>query len=125
MTTTKTKNNFYNLNRIKKKNAVYNVIFGERSNGKTYAVLIEGLKEYIKHGGQIAVVRRWKEDITGKRASGIWNAINENEEVSKLTNGEFTGVHYYNSKYYLCNYKKSNIILSNKKVQMWAFFRQS
>ena len=62
---------FYTLDRIKKKKAVYNVIIGERSNGKTYAVLLEGLKTYLKTGGQIAYIRRWKEDITGKRASGI------------------------------------------------------
>ena len=31
---------FYTLNRILSKNADYNVIFGERSNGKTYATQI-------------------------------------------------------------------------------------
>ena len=30
---------YYSLQKILKKNAVYNVIFGERSNGKTYSVL--------------------------------------------------------------------------------------
>ena len=29
---------FYSLDRILQKHAQYNVIFGERSNGKTYAV---------------------------------------------------------------------------------------
>lgn len=101
---------YYSLNRIKKKNAVYNVIIGERSNGKTYAVLKEGLEKYWKDGGEIAIVRRWKEDITGKRASGIWNAINENNEVEKVTNGEFTGVHYYNGKFYLCNWNGNKVV---------------
>lgn len=55
---------FYSLENIKKTGATYNVIFGERSNGKTYSVLLEGLKEYVKHGGQLAIVRRWKEDIS-------------------------------------------------------------
>lgn len=101
---------YYSLDRIKKKNAVYNVIIGERSNGKTYAVLKEGLEKYWKDGGEIAIVRRWKEDITGKRASGIWNAINENNEVEKVTNGEFTGVHYYNGKFYLCNWNGNKVV---------------
>ena len=35
---------FYTLNRILSKNADYNVIFGERSNGKTYATLLYGIK---------------------------------------------------------------------------------
>jgi len=95
---------FYSLNRIKKKNAVYNVIFGERSNGKTYAVLKEGLRVFWKTGGQIGIIRRWKEDITGKRAQGIFNALNENDEILKMTDGVFQGIHYYSGRYYLCNY---------------------
>lgn len=99
-----TKQKYYSLNRIKKKNAVYNLIIGERSNGKTYALLYESVKNYIKTGGQVAIVRRWKEDIKGKRASAIYNAINENNVVYDLSNGEFEGIHYYNGRFYLCNY---------------------
>lgn len=51
---------YYNTNAIDKKNATYNVIFGERSNGKTYALLLKGLKNYLKTGEQMAYVRRWK-----------------------------------------------------------------
>ena len=117
----KKKNQYYSLDRIKAKNAVYNIIIGERSNGKTYAVLMEGLKQYIETGGQIAIIRRWKEDIRGKRASGIWNAINENGEVSRLTNGEFEGVHYYNGKFYLCNWKDNKVVYHEQDVLGYAF----
>ena len=112
---------YYSLERIKKKNAVYNVIIGERSNGKTYAVLMEGLKTYLKTGGQIAYIRRWKEDITGKRASGIWNAINENGEVAKLTNGEYEGVHYYNGRFYLCNYRNNKVVYNEDDCIGYVF----
>lgn len=122
MSILKRKPKFYSLEKIKKKNAVYNVIFGERSNGKTYAVLKEGLEQYFKTGGQIAVVRRWKEDITGKRASGIWNSINENGEVSKISEGEFTGVTYYNGRFFLCNYDdKGKAIYNDKDCLGYAF----
>lgn len=97
-------NKFYSLDNIKKTGATYNVIFGERSNGKTYSVLYEGLKEYCLHGGQLAIVRRWKEDITGRRASDIFTALNSNNEVEKLTNGKYHGITYFASKFYLCNY---------------------
>lgn len=112
---------YYSLERIKKKKAVYNVIIGERSNGKTYAVLMEGLKTYLKTGGQIAYIRRWKEDITGKRASGIWNAINENGEVKKLTNGEYEGVHYYNGRFYLCNYRNNKVVYNEDDCIGYVF----
>ena len=57
MTTRKTKTDkpkFYDLKAILSKNADYNVIFGERSNGKTYAALKYGLENYIKTGKQMA-----------------------------------------------------------------------
>jgi hypothetical protein len=66
MTTRKTKTDkpkFYDLKAILSKNADYNVIFGERSNGKTYAALKYGLENYIKTGKQMAYIRRWREDL--------------------------------------------------------------
>ena len=76
---------FYSLTAINKKNATYNVIFGERSNGKTYAALKQGVTDYYKNGGQMAYVRRWKEDITGRRASRLFAALCENGEIQKIT----------------------------------------
>lgn len=95
---------YYTTTAIDKKNATYNVIFGERSNGKTYALLKKGLANYFKDGKQLAYVRRWKEDITGRRAQRLYSGINENGEVAKLSDGLYTGVHYYAGKFYLCNY---------------------
>ena len=66
---------FYSLNKILRHDSTYNVIFGERSNGKTYSVLKYAINEFFNgHGGQLAILRRWQEDIRGKRASGIFNA---------------------------------------------------
>lgn len=95
---------YYSPNAIDKKNAVYNIIYGERSNGKTYAMLLKALKGYMTDNSQFAYVRRWKEDITGRRAQRLFSGINENGEVEKITKGQFTGVHYWAGKFYLCNY---------------------
>ena len=46
---------YYSTAAIDKKNAIYNVIFGERSNGKTYALLLKGLKNYVKNKKQMAM----------------------------------------------------------------------
>lgn len=100
----KEQNKFYSLNKILKTNSTYNVIFGERSNGKTYSVLKYGIEEYFKTGGQIAIVRRWKEDITGRRASDIFSALNSNDEVFKISNGEYKTITYFAGKFYLCNF---------------------
>lgn len=95
---------YYSTNKIDAKKATYNVIFGERSNGKTYALLHKSLKQYFNDGSQFAYVRRWKEDLTGRRADRLFSGINENDAIRKLSNGVFEGVHYYAGKFYLCTY---------------------
>lgn len=118
----KTKIKYYSSDRIDKKNATYNVIFGERSNGKTYAMLKKGLIQYLKDGSQLAYVRRWKEDITGRRAQRLYSGINENQEVAKLTKGEYTGVHYWAGKFYLCNYDDNGkAIYNDSKIIAFSF----
>jgi hypothetical protein len=113
---------YYSLTAINRKNATYNVIFGERSNGKTYAALKQGVIDYYKNGGQMAYVRRWKEDITGRRASRLFAALCENGEIQKITNNEFTGVHYWAGKWYLCTYDDNGkAIYSDQDIICFAF----
>lgn len=113
---------YYSTNRIDKKNATYNVIFGERSNGKTFALLRKTLINYIKNGEQSAYVRRWKEDITGRRAQHLYSGLNESGDVSKITKGVFTGVHYWAGKWYLCNYDESGkAIYSDLDIIAFSF----
>ena len=112
---------YYSLKNILKKNAVYNVVFGERSNGKTYATLKHGLEQYFKDGSQLAYIRRWKEDITGKRAQAVFSALVENNEIAKLSNGEFTGIHYYTGRFFLCNYDNGKPIYNDNDVIGFLF----
>jgi len=116
------KRKYYSLDAIKRKNATYNVIFGERSNGKTYALLQNGVKDWVKNKAQVAYVRRWKEDITGRRASQLFAGLVENGEISKLTNGEYAGVHYFAGKWYMCNYdNERKAVYSDLDVIAFAF----
>lgn len=118
----KTTKRYYSPKAIDKKQATYNIIFGERSNGKTYAMLKRGLETYWETGGQLAYVRRWKEDITGRRAQRLYSGINENREVERITGGEFTGVHYYAGRFFLCNYDdKGKPIYSDGDIIAFTF----
>lgn len=113
---------YYTPTKINSKKATYNVIFGERSNGKTYALLNLGLQNYFKDGSQLAYIRRWKEDITGRRAQRLYSGINENGVVEKLSKGKFKGVHYYAGKFYLCNYDdKGKPIYSDNDIIAFTF----
>lgn len=95
---------FYSLSPILSKHAQYNIIFGERSNGKTYAVLKHGLLNYVQKGKQMAIVRRWKEDMRGKRGAAMFDALVANNEIRKATNGEYSIVYYYSGRWFLANY---------------------
>lgn len=92
---------FYSLNNILSKNCDYNVIFGERSNGKTYAVLEHGIRNYIKTGEQMAYIRRWREDLRGKRAESLFANHVNNGLIEKLTDGKYNEVFYLSGKWFL------------------------
>lgn len=92
---------FYSLDRILSKHAQYNIVFGERSNGKTYSVLLYGLRNYVKTGKQMAIIRRYREDIRGKRADVLFDALVSNGTVSKLTDEKYTFVKHVSGKFYL------------------------
>jgi len=96
---------FYDLKAILSKEAQYNIVFGERSNGKTYAVLKYGLTQYVRDGSQLAIIRRWRDDFVGKRGVTMFDAIVSNKEITRMTNGEWTGVYYYGSRWFLCRYE--------------------
>lgn len=98
------RNKFYSLKNILAKNAQYNVIFGERSNGKTYSVLQYAVKRYLESGEQLAIVRRWQDDFIGKRGATMFDAIVQNGEITKLSSGEWTGIYYYGSRWFLCRW---------------------
>lgn len=95
---------YYSLKNILKKNARYNIIYGERSNGKTYAVKDLALQRFCEKGEQFALIRRWQDDFTGKRGSVMFDDIVKNGLVKKYSGGEWTDIYYHASRWYLCRY---------------------
>lgn len=113
---------FYTLEPILAQNCQYNVIFGERSNGKTYASLEYGLRRYIKTGEQMAYIRRWKEDYRGKRGSQLFAAHEDNGLISILTDGKYDRVRYYSGKWYLGKWDSDlDRVVSDEEPFCYAF----
>lgn len=103
---------YYSLKPILEENAHYNIIIGERSNGKTYSVLQKIIEDYSEHKYQAALLRRMQEDFIGKRGAGLFEPLINNGEIELATAGEWTSVYYYASRWYLCRYeedKKGNV----------------
>ena len=102
---------FYDLKPILATGADYNIIFGERSNGKTYAVLKHMLEMYSSKKIQGAIIRRWRDDFIGKRGASMFDALVANNEITKIFKGEWTDVFYFSGRWYLCRYEEDNRII--------------
>lgn len=113
---------YYSLKKINQKDATYNVVFGERSNGKTYACLMQALKNYFKYGQQFAYIRRWTVDVAPRRMSNLFGALIESGVVAKLSNNQFSSIFYRTGRFYVCNFdKRGKPIYSDKNVIGYAF----
>ena len=105
---------FYSLSNILKKHAHYNVIYGERSNGKTYSVLLYGLEEFYTKGSQLAIIRRWKTDLDSMQANEMFKGLINNGEVSRVTNGEYDTIVYRNKVWTLAKIVDGDVELDDK-----------
>lgn len=94
---------FYDIRRLLKDypDAYYYVVFGERSNGKTYSALDYALERYHKNGEQFAYLRRWGEDIRKKNLVNLFSGHVENGRVSQIFDSEWNQIYYGSSRFYL------------------------
>lgn len=98
----------YNLDNIDKENALINLIWGERSNGKSYQVkhkkaIIPFLESMIKDGmnrDRFILMRRLREEITTEKIERYFADV----DIAGLTNNEYNIITYYRKEVYLGNY---------------------
>lgn len=96
----KEKVEYYSLNKIDKKNADYNVIIGQRANGKTFAVVKKyAVEAYFKNGDRLALIRRYSEELTPKN---IGNLVEPHLPlIEKLSGGRFNSIKYQAREFWL------------------------
>ena len=85
----------------------YYVIFGERSNGKSYSTLSYFIEDFFKSGFKkaFAYLRRWREDIKIANLNEVFKSIESNDNginnIELITKGQYNHVHLNQYKYYL------------------------
>lgn len=90
----------YNLDNIDKIGAKFNIIYGERSNGKSYQVKHKkAIEKYLKTGKRFILMRRLREEITSEKIEQYFQDV----DVSKLTNGKFNCILLYRKRIYFRN----------------------
>lgn len=99
---------YYSIKKILKKKAQYNIIFGERSNGKSYAVKRQCLEDFRDFGSQFVYIRRYESDI----ANTLANRYFADTPVSEIFNGEYNIIYVYANKIFIAfqdGEKKKNV----------------
>lgn len=99
---------YWSPREILKRNCLWNLVIGERSNGKTYGVLEHGLDRYLDHGYQMAIIRRYREDFRGKRSQQMFESLECNgfqkNVIKEKTKGRYDCVYYFGGRWFLAKY---------------------
>lgn len=108
----KSKQKYYSINNLCKHDCEYNILLGERSNGKSYAVKYKMLweayheKDYGEHfinakdkykkRYQFAYVRRWREEIKNRDIELYFSDM----PIAEITNNEYNTIISYRGDIY-------------------------
>ena len=91
----------YNIDNLVNQNADFNILYGERSNGKSYQLKYKrAVIKYLETGKRFILLRRFREEIT---STGIEQYF-QDVDVERLTNGKYNCIVQYRKQIYLANY---------------------
>ena len=91
----------YNMDKIDSIGARINLIYGERSNGKSYQLKHKkAVEKYLKTGKRFILMRRLREEITSEKIEQYFQDV----DVSKLTKGKYNCITLYRKNLYLSTY---------------------
>lgn len=93
------KTKYYNIQNILKTNADYNIIFGKRSNGKTFGSCEVALTSYLNNSARCAYIRRYAEEITPRNLGNLFTP----HPIEDLTDGNYNCFTYKSHKFQLAH----------------------
>ena len=114
MTMSNVKQIHYNIDKITECNANFNIIYGEKSNGKSYQVKHKkAIEHYLETGKRFILMRRWQADLTT-----LWiEQYFQDVDVEKLTNSKYNCISVYRKVIYLSNYNvETGKIVRGEKI---------
>ena len=91
---------YWNILKILGFKADFNLVIGQRGNGKTFGVLKHFLECYKKTKKRFCYIRRWDEDVKAFRMEQLFASFRN--VIDELFGEEFT-IEYRNHKFYLVN----------------------
>lgn len=85
------KKKYYSTKSIKKEPFDYALIWGQKDNGKSYAVKNEIIPDFLLNGREFVYIRRFKDEVTQFKVESQFNDY----PIEKVSNGEFTRISAY------------------------------
>ncbi len=83
---------------------LYIIVYGERSNGKTFGALLCAIIRYFLYGELFAYVRRWDEDFRPKAISRLFGGLEKLGVIEYLSGGEWSHIVHRSRMFYLAKY---------------------
>lgn len=113
---TKKKINYYNPEQLLKVDAEYNIILGQRANGKSYAVKAECIRQswLDNEHDKFIYLRRW--DIDQKQRESEKYFSDMDEIVKSVTNGEYDCLSVYQKVIYFSKSSDTGKITRGKRA---------
>lgn len=129
------KTKYYSLKRILGEHADYNVIYGERSNGKTFSVkhlILFGMHDreididgYLDNGSAGGIIRRYEEDFRKGKGASMWNDIIDNPSegniLEKKSKGRWNNIKFYSMAWYLSRWENGKEVEVDDTPFCYAF----
>ena len=92
---------YYNLDNLASKNADINILYGERSSGKSWQLKHKrGLLNYLKTGHRFILMRRFREEITNEKIEKYFDDV----DVEGITKGKYNCITTYRKGIFLSNF---------------------
>lgn len=84
-------NTYFDANFILEKNAIFNIVLSDRSDGKTFNCKSRALENYEKDKSVSIYMRRYKSEITPKLYESFFDEVLNIEKYSRFKSWEFKG----------------------------------
>ena len=96
---------------------LYIIVYGERSNGKTFGALLCAIIRYFLYGEFFAYVRRWDEDFKPKAMSRLFGGLEKCGVIEYLSGGAWNHIVHRSRMFYLATWDENgNEVVDNQPI---------
>lgn len=112
---------YYDIKPILEKNAVWNILYGQRANGKSYATKKLVLENAYKNHRKFIYLRRWQMDIKQDAVTAYFSDM----PILEITKGAYCGVIAYHGYIYFYNLDDDGNIIRGETIGRYCALNEA